>query len=492
MTFNSYIFILFFLPLAVVGYFLLNRTGKIKYGLLWLVAMSCWFYGMFSIEYLLLFMLNIGVTHFVVCSMQKTDSAKQKKMLFLFAIVFHIGLLLFYKYTNFFLLNIARITGGDMTFLNIALPVGISFYTFRQLAYVIDCYRGDTAPYPFLEYASYALFFPLLIQGPIARHEEVIPQFRDKEKKAINYENMSKGVYAFALGLAKKVLLADTLAPIVAKGFEDAYFFDTTNLLLVVLCYTFQIYFDFSGYCDMAYGIGKMFNLELPINFNSPYKAVSISDFWDRWHMTLTRFFTKYIYFSLGGNRKGKLRTYVNIMIVFLVSGFWHGANWTFVLWGALNGLIMCLERAGKKWIEKIPDIIRRAVTFVVVTLLWSLFRADFVQVEWFILKKLGAGQFGAVSQHFTQYFNELTEMRFLSRFGMQGLLERFPAMPIFVLLALCFVIVFFCKNTKEKTEQFCFEQGKKYVGKMLFAVVLLTWSILSLSNISEFIYFNF
>lgn len=492
MTFNSYIFILLFLPLALIGYFGINRTGKYQYGMMWLIGMSCWFYGAFSIQYLLLFAGSICLNQFGVCRMKKTAHGTRRKLVFGVLLLFNIGLLLYYKYCDFFIENINQLLGKEYTLLELAMPVGISFYTFRQLSYVIDCYKEKTEPYSFMDYAAYALFFPMLIQGPIAGHEDVISQFQEESRKKVSYENLSKGMYAFARGLAKKVLIADTLSPIAAMVFPRPYAYDTTNALLAMLCYTFQIYFDFSGYCDMAYGIGLMFNIELPINFHSPYKAVSVSDFWDRWHMSLTKFFTKYVYIPLGGSRKGIIRTCINTMIVFLISGFWHGANWTFILWGAFNGIFMVLERFIGKWTAKIPKVIRIGVTFVLTIFMWSVFRAPTIAHEKVLLERVKARKFGAVSADITEYFNELTEIRLLGRLGLQGVIDAHPAFLFLLFLVVLLVFVWFCKNTKEKTEEFRFDGTKKYGGKMVLTVVLLTWSIISLSEISEFIYFNF
>lgn len=492
MTFNSYIFILLFLPLTLFGYFFINRTGKYQLGMAWLIGMSCWFYGAFSIEYLLLFAGSIGWNQFSVCRMGKMQQGIRKKLVFWVTLSMNIGLLLYYKYFDFFIENINQAFQTDFMLLELALPVGISFYTFRQLSYVIDCYQGKAKAYSMLEYAAYALFFPMLVQGPIARHEEVVAQFLEESRKRVCYENLNKGFYAFSRGLAKKVLLADTFSRIVAMGFEDFYAYDSGNLLLVVLCYTFQIYFDFSGYCDMAYGIGLLFNIELPINFNSPYKAVSVSDFWDRWHMTLTKFFTRYIYIPLGGSRRGLLRTCLNTMLVFLISGFWHGANWTFVLWGALNGGFIVAERFCGKLLQKIPKVIRIAVTFAITAFAWSIFRAPDIGEERELLKRIGLWEFGAVSGNFTEYFNELTEIRFLCRFGLQGVVESYPALPLLGFILLSFFLIWFCKNTKQKTEELSFEPAKRYGLQLFGTVVFLTWSIISLSEISEFIYFNF
>lgn len=492
MLFNSYIFILLFLPLALLGYYGINKTGKYQLGHLWLIGMSFWFYGSFGIEALLLLVFGICVNQILVVLMEKTEKELLRKCLFGAGIVFQIGLLFYYKYYNFFIENVNQALGKQIALLEIVMPIGISFYTFRQISYVVDCYQKKTKPYPFVEYMTNAVFFPLLVQGPIARHDEVVAQLQDESRKKISYESLSQGVYAFARGLAKKVLVADTFAVIADMGFGNLDAYDSVNLILVMLCYTFQIYFDFSGYSDMAYGIGKMFQIELPINFNSPYKANSVSDFWDRWHMSLTQFFTKYIYIPLGGSRKGKLRTYLNIMIVFVVSGFWHGANWTFVLWGALNGAFMVVERFAGKVIKKIPNIIRIGVTFCVTNVLWSIFRVPSLRNLKELVEMLSLRTFGGISTDFTEYFNELTEVRLLGRLGLQGMIDVYPALPLLLFVVLAFVLVWGCRNTKEGVEAFCFENGKAYGWKMAGSVILITWSVLSLSEISQFVYFDF
>lgn len=492
MLFNSYIFILLFLPIAVLGYYGINRTGKYKLGLLWLTGMSCWFYGAFSMKYLLLFLCSVVVNQTGVQWMKRLSSLSQKRILLAGMLFLNIGLLMYYKYSNFFIENLNRLCGKEIHLLKLGLPVGISFYTFRQVAYVIDCYREEAEPYSFMEYMAYALFFPLMIQGPIAYHDQVIEQFRDESRKKVSYVYLSRGIYAFARGMAKKVLLADTLSPIAEMVFPRPYAYDAGNILIAMLCYTLQIYFDFSGYCDMAYGIGQMFHMELPFNFNSPYKAESISDFWDRWHITLTKFFTKYIYIPLGGSRKGMVRTCLNILIVFLISGFWHGANWTFVLWGALNGVLKVLERIFKTGLKKIPKGIRRGVTFVLTAFFWSIFRVPTIAHEGVLLKQIKSGQFGAVSTEMTAYFNELTEIRFLGRFGVQGLIDAYPAVLFLLFIIVMLIAVWFGKNTEQQVRELRFEDMKRYGWEMTKAVILLTWSVLSLSEISEFIYFNF
>ncbi len=243
----------------------------------------------------------------------------------------NLGILFFFKYFDFFLTNINKLFSQSFSYLNIILPLGISFYTFQQISYVADVYKGNAQAYNFIDYALFVTFFPQLIAGPIALHTEMVPQFQNKKNYAINTDNLAEGIYDFSCGLAKKVLIADKLGQAVDAGFASIENLTTGTAWIVMLAYTLQIYLDFSGYCNMADGIAKMFNFTLPVNFNSPYRSKSIPEFWQRWHMTLGRFLRQYIYFPLGGNRKGKFRTYLNTLVVFLISGLWHGANWTFI-----------------------------------------------------------------------------------------------------------------------------------------------------------------
>lgn len=492
MLFNSYSFIFLFLPLALIGYFGLNRVGKQKAAIFFLLIMSLGFTGSGSIYHAAVLSVNLLINYALAGWMRGAGKKKRKKIMVL-GILFNLGILFLFKYYNFFAENINGLFGDFLPGLSLALPLGISFYIFAQIAYLADCYQADKEErgneiysYSLLEYAAYISFFPKLIQGPIAYHNELIPAFRNSLIKKVDFTNLSKGIYAFALGLAKKVLLADTLAKIVNIGYNNIDALNTGDAVLVMVCYSLQIYFDFSGYCDMAYGIGYMLNIKLPVNFNSPYKAVSITDFWDRWHMTLTRFFTRYLYIPLGGSRKGKIRTMVNIMIVFLLSGLWHGANWTFLLWGALNGIVMVLERIlhVKEW-KRLPGI-RRVAAFVISTFAWSIFRADSVSQAGSLWGRLFTGGHGMYAS-FADCFNGLVEVSILRRIGFGALMERYPCCLLLLFVIALVLACFFMRNTQEKAEAMQFTNRKAVV-----TVILLVWSILSLSEISEFIYFNF
>ena len=304
MLFNSYIFILFFLPITLIGYFALNKYAygkKGMSGIIWLFLMSLWFYGYEKPEFLILILgsilINFGISRVILFEKNKKPNCLQlQKWTMFFGVAFNLGILFYFKYADFFVDSIEDFFHAEWN-VEVALPLGISFFTFQQISYIVDCYREEKGlHYNFFEYAAYVAFFPQLVAGPIVMHSELVPQLQDKKNKVINYTNMSSGLYAFALGMGKKVLIADTLSKVVNVGFAQYKSLSSVAAFCVMLSYTLQIYFDFSGYCDMALGMAKMFNVELPYNFNSPYKAKSISEFWERWHMTLTRFFTQYVY----------------------------------------------------------------------------------------------------------------------------------------------------------------------------------------------------
>ena len=490
MLFNSYIFIFLFFPLAIVGYYTFHRFNKPRLALGYLLCMSMWFYGWNSIQYLLILIASVILNYFLVELLDRAQGLSARRVLLAAGIFLNLGILFYYKYYDFFIENLNGWFKAEFRYLELVLPLGISFYTFQQLSYVIDSYRRECEKYGFLEYATYVIFFPQLIAGPIVYHDELIPQLRDKKNHRLNYDNLSKGIYAFSLGLSKKVLIADTLSKIVVWGFDNKRYQTSLSGSIIMLCYALQIYFDFSGYCDMAYGIGYMFNVKLPFNFNSPYKASSIDEFWSRWHMTLTRFLTKYVYIPLGGSRKGTLRTYINILLVFFASGVWHGASWAFILWGVVHGAAKILERLFGRFFAWIPNIIRRIWTFIFVTLAWSLFRAetlDGFETFWRYTRKPVNG-YGLYKSDLTEMFNNLTEIRALYRLGFGGIIEKYPLVPLLTFIAILILACFFMKNTQEKVE----ESAKYGKWRIAVTVVLITWSAMSLSDVSEFLYFNF
>lgn len=504
MLFNSYIFVLLFLPLTVSIYFLINKIPRFentKLDLWWLFFMSLWFYGYSVPIYLILILSSICVNFFVgkrIAISRIKGSRKTARNWMIGGIVFNLALIFYFKYYDFFISNMNILFREDWALKHIALPLGISFFTFQQVSYVVDCYREkDVISYKFIEYAAYVTFFPQLVAGPIVMHSELVPQMCDKTKKKINYENMSLGLYALAMGLGKKVLLADNLSKVVNVGLGNLGALNQISAVVVMLSYTLQIYFDFSGYCDMALGMSKMFNIDLPINFNSPYKAKSVTDFWKRWHLTLGRFFTQYVYIPLGGSRKGKLRSYLNTMIIFLLSGIWHGANWTFILWGVIEAVfnvgekvVRDLTKNKKKSLSKSVSWIKSMAgymyMFIFINVTMMIFRAESVKQAVMFFKRLAIRE-GGIILAITEKVNDLIEVRLLYRLGLGKLISQYPYLPCVILLIILWLAVWFMKNTQEKMK--CKKFG---VVRSLVTIFLIVWSVISLSDVSEFLYFNF
>ena len=370
MQYSTYLFILVALPLTVCGYYLFARLGRQAANLFLIVASLC-LYAYGGWKGLLWLCVSIGVNSLLLSAMKRWK--KGTKALLWLGIVFHVGLLFVFKYLNFAAQTVNLVLRTAIYPPSLALPLGISFFTFQQIAYLVDASRGEREGDSFLDYVLYVVYFPKLIMGPIAPAEDLIPQFHQESRLRFRQEQFSAGIQQFTFGLFKKAVLADTFASAaVFLTMEEA---SALELILMMLAYTFQIYFDFSGYSDMALGFSRMLNIDLPMNFDSPYKALSIRDFWKRWHMSLTAFLTRYIYFPLGGSRKGKARTYLNTIIVFLISGLWHGASFGFVLWGLLNGLLSVFERMTEQYRKYIPKVLQWLLTFGVINVLWLLFQ---------------------------------------------------------------------------------------------------------------------
>ena len=484
MLFNSYIFLLLFLPLCLTGYFGLNRFKHYKMAQLYLLGMSLWFYGYFNVSYLWIILTSIIINYLINRLFFRIENGLLRKVVLILAMTANIGILFYFKYFDFFMVNVSAVIGRDYTLKNILLPLGISFFTFQQLSYVIDCYRKEVPDYDFLQYASFVVYFPQLIAGPIVTHDELVPQFMDIGKKTVNWDNMAQGLYMFALGLGKKVLIADVFGNSANWAFANILQLDSTNALIGMLAYTVQIYFDFSGYCDMAIGIGKMMNIDLPLNFNSPYKAVTIADFWSRWHMTLTRFFTKYVYIPLGGSRKGNLRTYINTLAVFLISGIWHGANWTFILWGILHGIALVIYKAFRNSIDKMPRAVNWLITFVFVNVTWVLFRADSVADAAEFLSRVFSFDFGPISTGIYAGFERIELAYVLAQMPFS-----YYTSPVlltgYFLVAMGLVLL--SHNAYEKMCRFV-----PSFLKMAVASFIILWSVYSFSGVSTFLYFNF
>ncbi|PKM77577.1 MAG: membrane-bound O-acyltransferase family protein [Firmicutes bacterium HGW-Firmicutes-15] len=478
MLFNSYEYIFFFLPVCLIVYFMLNKFASGTRAKLWLVLCSLFFYSWWNIAYLPLILASIGVNYAVGTVLVKAPARLRlsPKAILTTGIAFNLLLLGYFKYTDFLMANINLAFSGHLPLLHIILPLGISFFTLTQIAYLVDAYRSDAKEYDLVNYALFVTFFPYLLAGPILHHKEMMPQFESGENTTINYKNLALGVFLFFIGLFKKAVIADTLAKAAIYGFDTAPTLSLIEAWITSLSYTLQLYFDFSGYTDMAIGAALMFNIQLPINFNSPYKALSIQDFWRRWHITLSRFLREYIYIPLGGNRMGELNIYRNLMITFLLGGLWHGAGWTFVFWGFLHGSALVIQRLWQKLNLQINSWLAWFITFNFVNIAWIFFRAK----TWSAAIKVLTGMFGLSGIILPASLSN--RLGFLSEYGVNfaSLAVRFQDInQATVLLVLFFLVAVFMNNSMEMKDRF-----QPDWKTALFISLLATYAILNMNMI--------
>lgn len=477
MTFNSHIFLLLFLPLCLIGYHLLVSKGKGRAAKLWLIAFSLWFYAAYEVSCLLFLAVSVAVNYLIGKFLYR------RKALLILGVLFNLTGLVYFKYTGFLTENINNLFGTDFLFKGVLLPLGISFLCFQQIAWLTDLYRGETKLCSFADYILFCAYFPKMSQGPIVLSEEMICQFEGIGKEKLTGEDLLKKLYQFLLGLSKKVLIADTLAAAVDYGYGNVASLSSTDAILTALFFALQLYFDFSGYCDMAEGISGMLGISLPVNFDSPYKASDLIGFWKGWHATLNRFFLRYVYIPLGGNRKGKARMYVNLMIIFLLSGLWHGAGWNFLVWGAMHGVLYAATRAWKLDQKKSLGV---PGTFLYVTAAWVFFRAESVSQALLLFGKMFTGGLSLPAPGIYEAFNldefwYVIKVLHLDRFACAPMLLMFIAVPILLWQ------VFFGKNARERAEKFA-----PTFSRMMIAAVLFLWCLVSVSGVSSFIYVNF
>jgi len=460
MLFNSYEFILLFLPLAVVGYYGFLRMGRLP-AQAFLLAASVIFYAFAGWGFLAYLAGSVVVSYALSVVVARSSDRHRKKWLAL-AVALNVGALAVAKYCDFFVANVNAIFQTDWRLLHLVAPLGISFFTFSQIAYVVGVARGEVVRRSFLDYALYVLYFPKLLMGPITEPQAFAEQL-DAVRRP-DWTGLCIGLQRFFFGLFKKVVFADAFARTAAYGFGATDPLSSLDVVVTALAYTFEIYFDFSGYTDMAIGVSRMFGIGLPENFDSPYRALSVRDFWKRWHLTLTGFLTKYVYIPLGGSRCGTVRTYANILLVFLVSGFWHGANWTFVVWGLLHGVLMIRDRLMERIDAKVPRLIRWCIAFAVLNILWLLFRStDFAQ------------------------FVTLLKSLFAFRLTLDPVLTHTVTdpLPLWALLLLALLVCIALPNTAKRTFRVTFWQAG-------LTVLVAAWGLLSLGGSSSFVYFNF
>lgn len=513
MLFNSYEFILFFLPVTLLGYFSLGKRGLYQAAIVWLVLASLFFYAWWNPVYLALILLSIAFNYFIGLQLvgDNTGVKSRKRVLLVFGIGANLTLLGYFKYANFFVDNINVLLDADIVLQTIILPLAISFFTFQQISYLVDAYQNITQEHDFSHYCLFVSFFPQLIAGPIVHHKEMLPQFQQEAIFRPSYSRLSVGMTIFIIGLFKKVMIADSIARYATEVFNAANqitlsFFEAWR---GAFAYSFQIYFDFSGYSDMAIGLAFMFGIVLPINFNSPYKSHNIIEFWRRWHITLSRFLKDYLYIPLGGNRKGQVRRYVNLLITMLLGGLWHGAAWTYVVWGALHGLYLSANHIWHHIKRRLNIFNRnstknlmfsRLLTFILITFAWVYFRADDLSSANHMVKSmLGLNGFVWPDTHLSP-----TAQAILSQLNWKfSHLGYFSGWKDIVIILLLLATVWFMPNTQEiigkyrpsienqplSSSALSWSPTKKWAA--IISVIALI-SILNLAKVSEFLYFQF
>ncbi len=475
MIFSTYRFIFLFLPVTFAGYFILNWRRCYSLSKIWLVIASLYFYSQGSPEFFPFFLASITGNYIFGMAMihLEGDRGFQKKLILAIGLAGNIGLLGYYKYTDFFIENYNLLTGSDVALKHIVLPIGISFFTFQLIAYLVDCYKGETERYDFINYLLFITFFPQLIVGPIIHHAEVVPQFENVDNLKLNFDNLSLGLFLFSIGCAKKILLADPMTTN-AQAFFNHVPKDPKLLAtwFASIEYTISYYFDLSGYADMAIGLGWMFNIRIPQNFNSPYKARNFQDYWRRWHMTLSRFLGTYIFRNVY-KRGSKWRNYyVATMVTFFVSGFWHGAGWTFVVWGLVNGLLVCIASWMDRRGYKFPFLPAFALTALGVVLCRVLFVSGTFTDAWHVYRgmfnfaSLGAtaGEWARTIWHFV-YWHKSSGLR----------------------LVIGIIICWFLPNTVQMGEKY-----KPKVINLLFAAGLFFLCVIQMNKVVQFLYFQF
>jgi alginate O-acetyltransferase complex protein AlgI len=485
MLFNSYVFIFLFLPVTLIVFHSLLRRGLHRSATVALALASLVFYGWWSIKALCLLLVLMAGNYFVVWSLLRTRRWHLRPWLLTTGIVSNLAVLGYFKYANFFLETWGNLSGNHVGFIEVALPLGLSFFTFQKIALLVDAYKGRVRHFDPLDYVLFVSFFPQLIAGPIVHHSEVMPQFG--RLNSVRMIDFGQGLTLFVIGLSKKVLIADTIAHFSNPIYDAAALGmlpSCTDAWIATLAYALQLYFDFSGYSDMAIGLGLLFGIRLPVNFESPYQASNIVDFWRRWHMTLSRFLRDYLYIPLGGNQRGQLRRYGNLLITMLLGGLWHGAAWTFVVWGVLHGIFLTINHLWSKlqlrtgvevYSSPTTRVVAKALTFVAVLIAWVFFRAANLETAG---RMLSAMMFGSNTAIMTDVTAAVT------------------------LIAVLLAIVWFAPNssqlaayTFDKKPMAGVQSWPHWSRSPRWAAVcgvLLALCLMSLTRVTEFLYFQF
>ena len=470
MIFSTYQFILVFLPIVFITYILLNKFKMYTISKIWLVIASLYFYAQGSSSFFPFFLGSIFGNYCIgtaLTKLQGKEDKKQLKLLLILGILANVALLGYYKYTDFFIENINFVTGANIALKHIALPIGISFFTFQLIAFLVDSYRGETKDYDIIDYLLFITFFPQLIVGPIVHHKEMVTQFEQKKNLKLNWDNLALGLFVFAIGCAKKMLIADVLTTSAQTFYANSHeVFSFLETWFYSLEYTISYYFDLSGYADMAIGLGLMFNIVIPQNFNSPYKATDFQEYWKRWHMTLSRFLSAYIFRSVYKKENKWRNYYIATMVTFFISGFWHGAGWNFIIWGIVNGVLVCIAAYRNKNGKKSPYVLALILNFILVIMTRVLFVSDSFTYAWQVYK--GMFNFGSLmNTDFMLFWQTNMKEIITTAFG----------------LGICL----FAPNTSEICEKF-----KPTIPYLLYATVLLVICLVTMDKVVNFLYFQF
>ena len=502
MLFNSFPFLLAFLPLTLGGFFLLGRRSP-RAAALWLLAASLAFYAGWSVRYVPLLVGSIAFNFMIGRSAARSAAPRTRRALVALGVAANLALLGYFKYADFFLSSVGMASGWALPRLDIVLPVGISFFTFTQIAYLVDVGRGEAREYDPFHYALFVSYFPHLVAGPIIHHRQVMPQLLAPATYRVNHAAIASGLTLFCIGLAKKVLLADSLAEFATPVFDAAAAGASPRLLAAwtgALAFSLQLYFDFSGYSDMAVGLSRLIGVELPFNFASPYKAASLIEFWRRWHRTLSSFLRDYVYIPLGGNRKGTARRYANLCATMLLGGLWHGAAWTFVLWGAVHAVLLSANHAWRalrgprssQAASPVRHAAAVALTFAIVTAAWVLFRAASVEDALRILRGMAGLNGISLPEALQPWLPALPGVAY------DGVFESFDRLAIagsrwFVVLAtIGLAIAWAAPSSQDLVERIARGGWGASRRAALACGLLLAASLAALSSSSEFLYFQF
>jgi alginate O-acetyltransferase complex protein AlgI len=513
MLFNSVGFLFVFLPVLLIVFFWLGRSNR-RLAALWMTAGSLFFYGWWNPVYVGLLLASIVFNYMVGYALARGLPGRDRRALLFLGVACDLGLLGYFKYANFFVGTLDAL-GAHFGLADIVLPLGISFFTFTQIAFLVDAARGEAKEFDFVHYALFVTYYPHLIAGPVLHHKEMMPQFAQPQTYRFSFDSLTVGLTMFSLGLFKKTVLADGIAPYASLVFNGVEKGDPLSLFQAwggALAYTLQLYFDFSGYSDMAIGLSYCIGVKLPLNFDSPYKAANISDFWRRWHMTLSRFLRDYLYVPLGGNRHGSVRRYANLMTTMLLGGLWHGAGWTFVIWGGLHGLYLCAHHAwqaawrsvfGKRPPTRSGHVAGVATTFLAVVVGWVFFRATSLGSALAILRAMVGLDGVTLPDAFALHLS--AAMPVLERFGVRlvpGGGSDFVGTWCWI--AALLPVIFFAPNTQQILDRFQpaldahSDASDRHVHWLArrrdaFAMaVILAAGLLSLTRPSEFLYFQF